>query len=366
MNKILVIQTASIGDVILATAVLEKIHGYHPGIQLYLLIKKGPDDLFEHHPFIHRLWVLDKNRKSLDLLRLLRELRKERYDLIINIQRFLATGLLTVLSGAKGTTGFRKNPLSVFYSKRFPHMIGAGIHETDRNQCLIADLTDRIPAKPRLYPSGQTVHAGSGIYYTVSPASLWFTKQFPPGRWAGLIAKMPSDATVYLLGSGKERALCEEIVRLAQTGEESRRKNEEGKVMREEEAEIRDPGAGIRDPESGIRHQESGKEGPRIVQLAGEISLLETAALMQGARMNFTNDSAPLHLASSVNAPVVAVYCSTIPAFGFGPLSEKSAIVEVGESLSCRPCGLHGRKSCPEQHFRCATGIQPAQLEAWI
>jgi len=74
--------------------------------------------------------------------------------------------------------------------------------------------------------------------------------------------------------------------------------------------------------------------------------------------MNYVNDSAPMHLASAVNAPVTAVFCSTVPAFGFGPLSDKSFIAEKKEKLYCRPCTLHGKKSCPEQHFKCAEDIQ--------
>ena len=58
-----------------------------------------------------------------------------------------------------------------------------------------------------------------------------------------------------------------------------------------------------------------------------------------------------------MNAPTTAVFCSTIPDFGFGPLSKNSKIVEIQEKLDCRPCGLHGFKSCPEEHFRCAMDI---------
>jgi heptosyltransferase-2 len=83
---------------------------------------------------------------------------------------------------------------------------------------------------------------------------------------------------------------------------------------------------------------------------------------MKDAVMNYVNDSAPLHFASAVNAPTTAVYCSTVPSFGFGPLSDKSYIVEKTESLYCRPCGLHGYKACPEGHFRCAFEIRDEQL----
>jgi heptosyltransferase-2 len=99
-----------------------------------------------------------------------------------------------------------------------------------------------------------------------------------------------------------------------------------------------------------------------VENLAGELSLLQTAALMKNANMNYANDSAAVHIASAMNAPITAVYCSTIPEFGFGPLSEKSFVVQVKEKLTCRPCGLHGKKSCPEKHFKCALTIDVDEL----
>jgi heptosyltransferase-2 len=71
-----------------------------------------------------------------------------------------------------------------------------------------------------------------------------------------------------------------------------------------------------------------------------------------------------MHFASAVNAAVTAVYCSTVPAFGFGPLSDNSHIVETPVPLACRPCGLHGRKACPLGHFHCARFITNEQLLA--
>jgi len=98
------------------------------------------------------------------------------------------------------------------------------------------------------------------------------------------------------------------------------------------------------------------------MNLAGKLSFLESAALMKDAAMNFVNDSAPLHLCSAVNAPVSAIFCSTVPAFGFGPRSEKSTIVETKIKLDCRPCGLHGFQKCPEGHFKCALTIDKSEL----
>ncbi|HMT28996.1 MAG TPA: glycosyltransferase family 9 protein, partial [Bacteroidia bacterium] len=93
------------------------------------------------------------------------------------------------------------------------------------------------------------------------------------------------------------------------------------------------------------------------VKLAGKLSLLQTAALMKDAAMNYVNDSGPLHIASAMNAPVTAFFCSTIPGFGFGPLSDHSLIIETTLKLECKPCGLHGKKSCPQGHFKCGLTI---------
>ena len=88
--------------------------------------------------------------------------------------------------------------------------------------------------------------------------------------------------------------------------------------------------------------------------LAGEKSLLQSAAWMKKAMINLTCDSSPLHIASAMNAPVLGLYCSTTKSFGFTPLSDVSEVMEVEENLPCKPCGLHGKKSCPEGHFKCS------------
>lgn len=326
MNTVLVIQTASIGDVILATPVVEKLHRVYPGAAIDLLVKKGNESLFDGHPFLHDILVWDKSRnKYAGLYRLARRIRKTRYDLVVNVQRFASTGLLTACSGAEMTIGFDKNPFSFFFTKKIKHRIEPNIHEVSRNLDLVSEITDREFTGPRLYspaslPAAVIGELTGGRIYTFSPASLWFTKQFPKEKWIGLLTAVPAEAKVYLLGSKSDAGLCDEIM-------------------------------------AGAGH-------PGAVNLAGKLSLLESAALMKLARMNFTNDSAPMHLASATDAPVTVIYCSTVPGFGFGPLSSDSVIVETDEPLACRPCGLHGRNECPEHHFRCAHTISLNKLTA--
>ena len=83
---------------------------------------------------------------------------------------------------------------------------------------------------------------------------------------------------------------------------------------------------------------------------------------MQNAKVNYVNDSAALHIASSMNANVISIFCSTTPSFGFYPLSNKNSIVQVKEKLECRPCTTHGKKYCPLGHFDCAYKINVKDL----
>lgn len=333
MQKFLLIQTAFIGDVVLATGIIEKLHACFPDAQIDFLVRKGNEGLLEAHPFLHKTLVWDKKEHKLrNLWRLLRLIRRSKYDKLINVQRFAATGLLTAFSGAGETIGFDKNPLSRLFTRRIPHLVGGNAHEIDRNQELIKAFTDPLPSRPRLYPSVQDEERVRQYkeqpYITISPASVWFTKQYPKEKWISFLRKLPSSHTVYLLGAPGDHELCENI--------------RQGILA----------GPAMISP------------GPLVTNLSGQLSFLQSAALMRDAVMNYVNDSAPLHFASAVNAPVTAVYCSTIPAFGFGPLSDKRFIVEITEPLDCRPCGLHGYKACPLGHFNCAYKIADEQLLA--
>jgi ADP-heptose:LPS heptosyltransferase len=316
MRKILIIQTAFIGDVILATPVIERLHRCYPDAEIDFLLRKGNESLLGGHPHLRRVIIRDKSEgKFRSLRKVLGLVRRERYDLVVNLHRFLSSGLIAGFSRAKQVCGFDKNPLSWRYHHKVPHIIGTKgkpMHEVERNLSVIAHLTDGAPDPMRLYPSPEDEARvqRAGAYYCIAPTSVWYTKQWPADRWVGLIDRLPKDAAVLLLGAPGDRKACESIADKA--------------------------------------------AHPQIEVLAGQLSLLQSAALMRGAVMSFVNDSAPLHLASSMNAPVRAVFLSTVPAFGFGPRSSDGKVVETTQALDCRPCGLHGFKACPKGHFRCA------------
>jgi heptosyltransferase II len=324
-TSFLVIQTAFIGDVILATALVEKLRKAYPNATIDFLLRKGNETLLTGHPHIREVLVWDKKKDKIrNLLKMAGRVRSNRYDAVINVHRYASSGLITAFSGAVERIGFKKNPWSFTFTRSIHHDFGSNCHEVDRNQKLIDPLTDSTHDLPRLYPSVQDFERirefQTGTYICVAPTSVWYTKQLPANQWIAFIKSVSSRfENIYLLGAPSDRSLCAAIV------------NQSNSL--------------------------------KVHNLAGELSFLQSAAIMKGAIMNFVNDSAPMHLASAMDAPVTAVYCSTVPAFGFGPLSSRSFIVQTSENLSCRPCGSHGYKACPQGHFKCATTITTKALQ---
>jgi ADP-heptose:LPS heptosyltransferase len=308
--KFLIIQTAFIGDVVLSTALAESL-AKQKKVEIHYLVRNGNESLLQNNPHIKKVWVWNKQKqKILNLVQLTREIRREKFDVVVNLQRFSSSGFLTCFSGAKKKIGFSQNPWSFCYHFKKSHDMNSNFHEVERNAQLIQEWIGDI-AKPRMYPSELDFSRISNYtekpYVCLAPSSVWYTKQWPMEQFAALTQTLSQQFKVYILGGKGDVSLCESLV--------------QGNV--------------------------------NIENLAGQLNFLESAALMQQAEMNFVNDSGPLHFASAMNAPVTAFFCSTIPAFGFGPLSDKRLIWESKESLTCKPCGLHGKKSCPKMHFKC-------------
>jgi lipopolysaccharide heptosyltransferase II len=322
-QSFLVIQTAFIGDVILATGLIEKLHQHYPDASIDFLLRKGNEGLLTSHPLLRTVLIWDKKESKIsNLFRIISRVRSNQYDVVVNVHRFASSGFITAFSGSKLKIGFDKNPVSFAFTKKIKHQIGS-LHEVQRNHQLIEEITDANYAKPKLYPSEKDldkVKSRQGEpYLCVAPTSVWFTKQFPAEKWIEFLKSIRDQGKkIYLLGAPSDHSTCESV-RLASANE-------------------------------------------NVINVAGKLSFLESAALMKNAEMNFVNDSAPMHIASAMNAPVTAIFCSTVPSFGFGPLSDRSVIIETKVQLDCRPCGLHGFKVCPKGHFKCACSISNEEL----
>lgn len=321
MRNLLIIQTAFIGDVILATSLVEEARNKFPDCNIYFMCRKGNENLLEDNPNIKEVLIWDKKNKLPSLLKNLKKVRSVGFDQIVNLQRYFLTGLFTVLSGAKSKLGFSNNPLSIFFDFKIPHELPQKVdeeflHEVEKNSRLFNLGNPYYRLKPKLYFGTEIQEKMNDFcdspYFVLAPCSVWKTKQWPKENWLDLISSLSDNfqkSKIFLIGSPQERNYLDEFIL-----------------------------------------------SENVINLAGSLSLRESAFLMSRAERVFVNDSGPMHLASSVNAPTTAFFCSTLPSFGYGPLSDDSIILEVSD-LNCRPCGSHGKTSCPLLHFDCGKKI---------
>lgn len=319
MQRFLIIQTAFLGDVILSTPIISELNRIYPEAKIDVVVRKGNESLLANNPKINHVFVWNKQEgKYKSLLKTIKGIRKNNYDEVITLQRYANAGLMTKFAKTKSRVGFDKNAFSGMYSIKAPHSLEDGTHEVERNLKLIAHHNAQSLLRPEMYPSEDDFEEvekyKSGHYYCLAPASVWETKKLPTSKWTTLIELLlEKGGEVKLLGGPTDIDLCGDIQ----------------------------------------------KAFPKGVQnLAGKLSLLQSAALMKDARMNYVNDSGPLHIASAMNAPTRAFFCSTVPQFGFGPLAENARVIETTKNLDCRPCGFHGHKKCPLGHFDCGHSIE--------
>jgi ADP-heptose:LPS heptosyltransferase len=313
-SNILVIQTAFIGDAILASSLIEKLHSKFPLAFISILVRKGNETIYTDHPFLKEVLVWDKtSNKYGNLFKMLGTVRRNKYDLVVNCHRYASSGFITGFSGARHKAGYKQTPFAYLFDHAPHHTFGDGKHEIERYNQLISDFTGPEIVKPKIYPSISDREKIKPFlkenFICIAPSSVWYTKQLPIEKWTELCDAISSSTTIYILGNEADHGLAEKLI--------------------------------------------AGSKNKNIHNLCGQLSLLQSAALMQKADMNYVNDSAPLHLASATNAPVTAFFCSTVKEFGFYPLSDKNKVVDAGE-MDCRPCGMHGYKTCPLGHFNCA------------
>lgn len=321
-KTILIIQTAFIGDTILASHFARAVKEQYPASEIHFFLRKGNESVIQGLTTINKTWIWDKQGgKTKNLMKLISELRKIKFDMVFNLHRHFNSGLVAAMMKSPVKAGFKQNPLSMFYTRKVNHQIPdpRGWHEVQRNLELIENYkiedNQKIykPELPILPKNTEKVSKFvTDNYFVVAPASVWFTKAFGEHKFRELTNALSKLGKVYFIGAAGDKELCDRIR----------------------------------------------KDYSNTENLCGQLNLLDSAALMKNARRVFVNDSAPLHLASCVNAKTTAIFCSTVPAFGYTPLADDSVVVDVGNALSCRPCGLHGHKECPLKHFKCSENIE--------
>lgn len=318
-GRILVIQTAYLGDLVLSTALFRALREKFSEAYIAVLAIPTTAAILENLPELDRILVHDKKNGGLkELRRILKAVRRERFDTVISPHRSTRSALIALYSGAKTRIGYKENELSFFYNRRVERPMH--LHEAERILALI-DPLGRCEANPRphLKVTAEEMAYARGLmgetpYALVAPGSAWKTKRWPPQSFATIVARLEERGyRVALIGGPGDRGTAEEVA------------------------------ANVSDT---------------VANLTGKTTLREMAALIAGAALLVCNDSAPVHVASAFDTPTVAVFGPTTPEMGFAPLGKRSLAIGL-PGLGCRPCGDHGGDVCPEGHFACMMQLRP-------
>jgi len=312
----LVIQTSFLGDTVLTTPLLAQLANRGP---VDVVTTPAAAALLRGHPAVREVIAYDKRGTEaglLGLLALASRLRATKYDVAFLAQGSWRSAILAVLAGIPSRLGFATSSGRWFYTQRVPYR--EDLHHAARLLQLARPNGREATAeelRPSLAPGAaersavdallaeQSVAAGTTLI-GMAPGSVWGTKRWP---YYPELAQLLADAgRVVIVGSAADGEAAAAIVAAA----------------------------------------------PVAIDATGRLSLLASAELIGRCGVLVTNDSAPLHLASAMGTPTLALFGPTVPAFGFGVLAPDSA--EMGlDALPCRPCDRHGPKRCPLGHHRC-------------
>jgi heptosyltransferase II len=323
VSSSLVVQTSFLGDTVLTTPLLAQLANRGP---VDIVTTPAAAALLANHPAVREVIPYDKrgdDRGLIGLWRLARRLRAAQYDVALLAQGSWRSAVLVLLAGIPNRIGFSTSAGRLLYTKRVAYR--DDLHHAAR-LLMLARPNGREPTPAELQPSlapGDAERAevdavlrDGGVradepLIGVAPGSVWGTKRWP--YYPELAAELARDARVVVIGSDGDTALASEIVAAA----------------------------------------------PRALDATGRLSLLGSAELNGRCRVLVTNDSAPMHLASAMGTPTVALFGPTVPDFGFGPLAPRASVVGH-DTLPCRPCDRHGPQRCPLGHHRCMRELAPS------
>jgi heptosyltransferase-2 len=326
------VQTSFLGDMVLTTPLLAALAARGP---VDVLATPLAAPLLANHPAVRETIVFDKrgaDKGVSGFARLVRLLRAGQYRTAYHAQGSVRSGALTFAAGVPRRVGFSGSAGRPFYTERVAPL--EGMHHAARLLSLSVGTAQAAAStlRPRLFPGAWEresvdrllvaagVAAGERLI-ALAPGSVWATKRWPefPALARGLGTRYP-DARVVVVGGAADAELSRAIMAATDGG---------------------------------------------AVIAAGALSLLASAELLSRCALLVTNDSAPLHLASAMNVPTVAIFGPTVPEFGFGPLAERS-IVAGRTELACRPCDPHGPRRCPLGHWRCMREITVGYMLALV
>ena len=325
--NILIIKPSSLGDVVHALPVLKALRDQYPESRIDWVINRSLINLLDNHPMIDDLIIIDKDSwKDIyrlpgtlkEIRNLIRQLRSRYYDIVIDLQGLLRSGILTGIAKSHIKIGFAnaREGSYLFYNKKIP--IKDNLHAVDR----YLEIARAAGAEIRKveFPIIIDREAESKIknmvkrepYVLIFPSARWLTKRWPMERFGLLISeiKLP----VVISGSVADQTLGDSIIKLAK--------------------EIND--------------------SIDVINLCGKTGLKELIALINNARIVITNDSGPMHISTALNKPTVAIFGPTNPE-NTGPYGwkERKNISVISARVDCSPC--RKKKRC--DHLSCMMEI---------
>jgi heptosyltransferase-2 len=324
--RVLVIQTAFLGDVVLTTPLFRALKSRWRGAFVAALVIPETAAILAGLATVDDVIAYDKRGGGWrEFRRVARKVREGKFDVVVSPHRSARSAALARLAGAPRRLGYRESAWPFLYTDRVARPPER--HETDRLLALAETLgiegTDPRPEVALSAREREEARAAAGgkPFAVLSPSSAWPTKRWRPEGFAAVGEYLRGRGLgVVITGTEAEREVCAAVAATL--------------------------GSAARD-------------------LAGRTTPRELAALVAEAAVVVANDSAPVHLASAFDTPTVAVFGATVPAQGFGPLASRSRVAEV-EGLTCRPCGAHGGRKCPHKHFRCMLELPPAAVIAAV
>ncbi|MCB9504367.1 MAG: glycosyltransferase family 9 protein, partial [Deferribacteres bacterium] len=316
-KKILLIQTAFIGDAILTSPLIRALRHYFPDAQIDLVANPDTVSIFHHNPYIDHVYPLIKKpfiSKIINFFKLLWKLRHEKYDCALSAQRHMTSSNLMFFAGIPRRIGHKRQKL---LTDPIDH--GGLMHRTEFYLSLMKAFTqEKFDRQTELFWLEKEENVAKEFISSlreqqhfllgIAPGSVWYTKRWPKEYFVELIDLLSTEHVhIVLIGGPGEVDLCNEI-----------------------EKEV---------------------SNKKVLNSAGGHSITGSAAIINKLDLMLVNDSAPLHIANAVQTDVVAIFGPTVRRYGFYPFRDNDTMLEI--DLNCRPCRHNGGPVCPEGHFKC-------------
>ena len=327
--RILIIRLSAIGDVVLCSYLIRNLRIRFPEAEIDFLVKSRYASIPGQDRRIDHVLEMTDHAGLGEILHLAGRLRKNDYDVVLDLQGNARSIALSLLSGAKKKARCRAERLNRFMLVHFkkdlytecvpvPLRYAGSVRFLGlRDDGMGLDFFVSPEADEGLARVEKKMDfPGEGRLIVLAPGAGRKTKRWPAGRYAELGDHFSrTGCRIALVGGDQDREACLSVL-------------------------------------GQMKHP--------AFDFSGRLSLQESAALIRKASLVVANDTGMMHVACGLGIPVAAIFGPTTRHFGFMPFRAVSAVLEC--SLDCRPCSYHGSERCPESHFGCMDGISVPEV----